>query len=213
MGEPGRDVVVIGGGGHAKVLVSILRRAGWSVLGYTDLEDRGLLLGARYIGDDTVLLDLSRSGSVTSACLGRGKVSVSTARLRLLEEIEGRGFVFPVIVSPAAVVNEGVEMGAGTVVFHGAVVNADARIGRACILNSNCTVEHDCVLGDDVHVAPGATISGGTTIGSGCMIGAGAVVIQGLHIVADSLIGAGAVVVADIEEPGMYVGNPARPIR
>ena len=34
------EVVVIGGGGHAKVLISVLRKADYSVSGYTDVEDR-----------------------------------------------------------------------------------------------------------------------------------------------------------------------------
>jgi len=203
------EIVVIGGGGHAKVLISLLKKLEWSVLGYTDSRDRGEILGGRYLGDDSDLGDILALHGGCAALVGVGKVDAADARIRLQRRAETVGFRTPSVVSPCAVVNEGVELGAGTVVFDGAVVNSGAVVGDLGLLNTNCTVEHDCRLGENVHVAPGATVSGAATIGSGCMIGAGATVIHGITICAGSVIGAGAVVVADIVEPGVYAGNPA----
>ena len=40
------EIVVVGGGGHAKVVISILRKLeGYRILGYTDLKDNGALIG------------------------------------------------------------------------------------------------------------------------------------------------------------------------
>ncbi len=44
------EVVIIGGGGHAKVLVALIHKLGWSVVGYTDGEDRGAILGVECLG-------------------------------------------------------------------------------------------------------------------------------------------------------------------
>jgi sugar O-acyltransferase (sialic acid O-acetyltransferase NeuD family) len=207
------EIVVIGGGGHAKVLISVLKKAGWKVLGYTDSENRGSLLAVEYVGDDTVLLELLTGHPGLQAALGVGKIDASVGRLRLQRFAEDLGLVLPVVVSPSAVINEEVAFGPGTVVFDGAVVNSGAATGSCCILNTNCVLEHDCRLGDNVHLAPGATVSGTVTIGDNCMIGAGATVIQGVSICAGCLIGIGSTVVRDITMPGTYVGSPGRRIK
>lgn len=203
-------VVVIGGGGHAKTVISVLLRTRWQIVGYTDPSDRGTILGVEWLGSDSVLSELLRTYDGCRAVIGLGKTDVSLARRRLQEELEAIGYRFPAIVSPTAVLNDEAALDAGTVVLDGAIVGVEAVVGRGCILNTHCTVEHDCRLGDDVHIAPGAVVSGGVTIGGGCLIGAGATVIPGLAICRDCLIGAGAVVVRDIEVPGTYVGNPAK---
>lgn len=208
------EIVVVGGGGHGKVVIGLARKAGYSVRGYVDPEDRGEVLGAPWLGDDEVLPSLLASSSGCSAALGLGKVdAASHYRLELLEKLRGLGFCLPAIVSPDAVVNEAVQLGEGAVVMDGAVVNAGASVGSGCILNSNCTVEHDCSLGDNVHIAPGATLSGAVGIGDHSMVGTGAIVIQEVRITAGCLVGAGAVAVRDLEQPATYVGNPARKLR
>jgi sugar O-acyltransferase (sialic acid O-acetyltransferase NeuD family) len=206
-------IVVIGGGGHAKVLISILKKSGYEVTGYTDRQDRGSILGIAHLGDDRILPELARAHGSGMAVIGIGKIDFSDSRIRLQQELSAMGFVFPVISSPDAVVNEAVVLGAGTVVFDGVVVNSGVETGRACIINTNSTVEHDCRIGDNVHIAPGVTLSGGVTIGDNCMIGTGACVIQSVTLCERCLIGAGSTVVKDIAVAGTYVGNPARRIK
>lgn len=202
-------VVVVGGGGHARVLISSLKKMGWIVLGFTDQEKRASVLGVPYLGTDIVLPGLLREEGAR-AVLGIGKVDRTSARLSLLHDLKVMGFELPMIVSPGSTVNEEVDLGEGTFVADGAVVNSGTTVGVACILNTNCTVDHDCWLGDNVHIAPGATVSGGVTVGDNSMVGAGATVIHGVTICPDVMIGAGSTVVTDIRDPGVYVGTPAR---
>ena len=206
-------IVVIGGGGHAKVLISALKKSGYEVTGYTDRMNRGSLLGIFYLGDDGVLPGMIRNDGAGKAIIGIGKIDLSDMRIRIQQELSAIGFDFPVIISPSAVVNEEVALGPGTVVFDGVVVNSGTEMGQACIINTNSTVEHDCRIGDNIHIAPGVTLSGGVTIGNNCMIGTGANVIQSVSICEGCLIGAGSTVVKDITIPGTYVGNPAKRIR
>ena len=206
-------IVVIGGGGHAKVLIAVLHKLRWDVLGYTDARDNGVLLGATHLGEDAALPELRSSRDRCGAVVGVGKVDASPLRTALQERAEALGFVVPVIVSPDALVNDEVTLGAGTAVFDGAIITSGTQIGRACIVNSNSTVEHDCRLGDNVHIASGATVCGGVTVGQNCLIGAGATIVQGVSICGDCLVGAGAVVTHDLQEPGTYVGSPAERAR
>jgi len=206
-------IVVIGGGGHAKVVISILQKLKrFSILGYTDLRNNGALLTIPYLGDDQELATLIQQQSL-NAVIGMGQVGLGKTRADVWNRIQSLGLHFPVIASPNAIINEAVELGEGTTVMDGAVINSGAVTGKGAIVNTSSIVEHDVILGDWVHVAPGATISGGTRIGARTMIGTGAVVIEGLSISTDTIIGAGSTVIDDITIPGVYVGSPARKIR
>lgn len=206
-------IIVVGGGGHARVVISILRKLEcYRILGYTDLEDRGTLFDACYIGSDRELESLTTRSRELNAVLAVGQVGLGTLRSELWARFHPFALRFPCIISPEAIVNEGVRGGEGAVVMDGAVINCGATLGRGAIVNTNSTVEHDVVLADWVHVAPGATVCGGVTVGSFSMIGAGATVIEGTKIGSSCVVGAGAIVINDLPEPGVYVGSPARRI-
>jgi UDP-perosamine 4-acetyltransferase len=195
------------------VVISILHKLkGDAILGYTDRQDNGAVLGVPYLGSDAELVALAKAREKFAVVLGVGQVGLGEKRCELWTRLQSPHIWFPMIVSPQAFVNEGVTGGEGAVVMDGAVINVGATIGRGAIVNTNSTIEHDVTLADWVHVAPGATISGGSTVGLFSMIGAGATVIEGIRIAARCMVGAGATVVDDLTEPGVYVGTPARRI-
>ena len=207
-------IVVVGGGGHAKVVISILRKLKrHRLLGYTDSRDNGALLETPYLGSDRDLASLASGPQILNVVLAVGQVGLGEARYELWKRLNSPALSFPLIVSPDAIVNEGVAGGEGAVVMDGAVINSGAAIGLGVIVNTNSTIEHDVVLADWVHVAPGATLSGGVTVGRFSMIGVGATVIEGTKIAPRTVVGAGATVVRDLTEPGVYVGCPARRIK
>jgi UDP-perosamine 4-acetyltransferase len=209
-----RKIVLVGGGGHARVLISVIRKSGrFDIVGYTDPEDRGEILGVPRLGGDEALASILEDHPGCAAVVSVGNVRVSDRREKVFKDLEAFGFDAPVIVSPQAVVNEGVAVGKGTVVLDGAVVNTGSRIGECCIINTHATVEHDCDLGDYVHVASGAVLSGGVKVGRHTLIGAGACIVQGLEIAERSIIGAGAVVYESLPEPGTYVGSRLRRVK
>jgi len=117
------------------------------------------------------------------------------------------------LVSPAALVGTGAEIGTGTLVSQLAYVGPGARIGTGVIVNTSAVVEHDCVVGDFSHISINATVGGGTKIGKLVFVGAGATVIDHVSIADDVVIGAGATVTKTIDAPGTYVGVPARRLR
>jgi len=206
-------IVVVSGGGQAKVIISILKKnGGFDIAGYIDRIDKGDILGAGYLGGDEALRDIFESGRADKAVIGFGQLKDSSLKKRLAEAASSIGYSFPPIISRDAVINEDVIIGRGTVVIDGVVVNTGSRIGEFCLINTKASVGHDVVIGDFVHVAPGVTLTGEARLGNNVLIGAGATVIQCRKIADNVIIGAGAVVVDDIEEPGVYVGMPARKI-
>jgi sugar O-acyltransferase (sialic acid O-acetyltransferase NeuD family) len=209
-----QEIIVIGGGGHARVIISILRKLKkYSIRGYTDELDCGELLGIPYLGADKEIASMTFESAPANAVLAVGQIRLGKLRHSIWSRLNALPLIFPKIVSPNAIVNEDVAMGDAVVVMDGAIINTGAKLGTGVIVNTHSTVEHDVTLADWVHVAPGATISGGTTIGRFSLIGAGATVTEGKSIAAETIIGAGATVVHDLAEPGVYVGTPARRIK
>ncbi|MGO9145291.1 MAG: acetyltransferase [Desulfomonilia bacterium] len=206
-----RKIVIVGGGGHAKVIIGVLKKnKEWSLLGYTDIEDKEPILDIRYLGNDAVLGNIIKEEKECCAVIGVGYIRINDTRERLMEYVRGLGFTFPVIISQDSIVNEDVSFGEGTVVLDGALLNVGVSVGRCSIINSHSTVDHDCVIGEYTHICPGAHLSGGVVVGNNVLIGIGASVVQYVKICDNCLIGAGTVVIRDIQEPGVYVGNPAR---
>ncbi|HKO18945.1 MAG TPA: acetyltransferase [Acidobacteriaceae bacterium] len=202
--------VVIGGGGHAAVVICLLRKLQYQLIGYTDLKNNGLILGVPYLGPDDHLHAIAASTPNLRAAIGIGQIAEGKKRCSIVEGLSLSLAYFPPIVSPSAIVNESVTLGEGAVVMDGAIINPGASIGRGAIINTHSTVEHDAIVGDWAHIAPGATLCGNVHVGKFAMVGAGATVIEGVSIGSSCMIAAGATVVHTISTAGVYAGTPAR---
>ncbi|MBN1115262.1 MAG: acetyltransferase [Oligoflexia bacterium] len=205
-------IIVIGGGGHARVLISVLQKSRqYEVMGYCDIKNNGPLLGVEYLGDDNRIIE--NINMCKNLALGIGSVKVSGNRQNIAEKFLQRGFRFPYIVSPDAVINKGVNIGEGVLVCDGAVVNTGTALGDFCIINTNSSVDHDCSIKDFVHVAPGVTICGGVDIGRGSMLGAGSTLINNVRLAQNTLVTAGSVVITSFKHENIKLkGNPARSV-
>lgn len=200
-------MVVIGAGGHAKVVVELARSCGFEVVGCLDADDTPrFVVGAPVIGKDDIASSLLSDG-VELAALGIGDNRV---RERIGFELEALGFTLPALISPNAVVSPSAVVERGAIVMPGAVLNAECRIGPFGIINTSASVDHDCRLGKAVHVAPGSRLAGSIIVGDRAMIGVGSAVAPGLSIGADATLGAGATAIHDISSNIIAVGTPAR---
>ncbi len=206
-------IIILGGGGHAKVLTDALRVRGITILGITDADPAkhgSSVLGIPLLGNDTEV-ERYAPGSV-QLVNGIGSVGRPTARAFLFDTFKTKGYTFATVVHPSAVVADDAVLGEGVQVMAGAVVQPGTIIGKNSIVNTRGSVDHDCLIGEHVHIAPGVTPSGGVRVGSGSFIGAGATVIHGVMVGADCLVAAGSVVLSDIRDKATVMGVPAREI-
>jgi UDP-perosamine 4-acetyltransferase len=201
-------VVLIGGGGHAKVVIEILEAMGvFEIVGcVTGSAGDGPVNEVPVLGDDSCLDRVYASG-VRSAFVAIG---ANATRRRMSQALAGIGFELVRAVSPQAIISTRAKVGCGTAIMPGAVINSCARIGAGCIVNTGATVDHDCAIGEWTHLAPGTTLAGCVSIGEGAFLGAGATVIPEITIGAWSIVGAGAVVIRDLPGDVTAVGTPAR---
>lgn len=193
-------LVLVGAGGHGRVVADTARCVGW---------------------DEIVFLDDSfpeRSNNGEWSVIGPSKADIDGPRFvsvgdNLLRNRLWRELLLaecPIIEHPSAIVSHASTLGAGVFVAAGSVVQTGTVVGVGAILNTSCSVDHDCLVGCFAHISPGAHLAGGVSVGDRTWIGIGAVVREGVRIGADVKVGAGAVVIEDIAD-GLSVGGvPAR---
>lgn len=202
-----RSIVVVGGGGHAKVAVEALRFSGWTVIGFTDADTTPrCVVGAALLGGDELLPEIRSSGvRFAFAALGGNAL-----RERIGDKLMELGFEMPSALGPNANVSSSAKLGRGVAVFAGASINAETCVGDFAIINTGASVDHDGSIGRAAHVAPGCALAGCVTVGDRTFLGAGAIVIPGIEIGSDTVIGAGSVVVRNLPSGITALGVPAR---
>lgn len=199
----GRRFVVIGAGGHAKVVIATIRTAGDSVIGVLDDDPqrRGhIILGAKVLGP------------VTSTQIPDGAVAViaigdNRARKAVAERVH---VSYASVIHASAIVHESVTIEEGSVVFAGAIIQPDSVIGAHAIVNTGASIDHDNRIGAFAHVAPGSHLSGSVAVGEGALIGIGSAIIPGITVGEWAVVGAGSAVVANVPANVTVGGAPAR---
>ena len=193
--------ILIGGGGHARVVSSIIEAQENSHLEVVfDSNSKietldGVENFHKYNPDQF-------PNALAIVAIGDNKI-----RKQLAQTIQ---HVFGKLIHPSASIDRLSSLGEGSVVLHHAVIQRGTRIGKHGIINTASSVDHDCVLGDFVHIAPNATLCGGVQIGDETFIGAGAVVLPQIKIGKRVTVGAGSVVTKNIPDGATVVGNPGK---
>jgi len=204
------QLLIFGSGGHAKVVIDVIEKAGDHQIFGIMVSKRGLedhFLGYRVYGDDELEAIERRIGIVA--------IGDNWIRARVFENITTLfpDFRFVSAVHPSAQIGKAVSIGEGTVVMAGAVINSGTRIGQHCIVNTKASVDHDCCLMDFSSIAPGVTLGGNVRVGAYSAVSLGAAVLPGVSIGEHSVIGAGAVVIRDIPGKVVSFGVPGKVIR
>jgi sugar O-acyltransferase (sialic acid O-acetyltransferase NeuD family) len=210
--DMGFPLIVIGAGGHAKVLIEALRQLGRSIIGIVetpDFQEKKGPFGVEIIGDDSAIFEYPAAS--VELVNGIGSLPGSNARWKLYQMFAVKGYRFASVTHPRSCVAEDVVLAEGCQIMAGAVVQPGTRIGRQAIVNTSASIDHDCHLGDGVHIAPGATLCGGVRVGDHAHIGAGASVIQSLSIGPNAVVGAGSVVVKNVADGAVVKSIAAKP--
>lgn len=200
------NVVIVGTGGHAKVVTDIVCLSGDNVVGFLTTDtDKQEFMGKPVLGkneDFDKYMDCSFLIAIGDA----------TVRERISKKMQGVKWY--TAIHPNAVISKwDTSIGEGSVVAANAVLNPNSHVGKHCIINTAAVVEHDNIICDYAHISVGAKLAGATTIGERTWVGIGATVSNGVNICKDCMIGAGAIVVKNIIVSGTYVGVPAAPIK
>jgi len=195
-----KKVIVIGAGGHGKVVAEIIALSGDEILGFLDDKKVESFDGFPILGTTQ---DIGKWDCWYFPAVGNN---------HLREQLMSIPVRWYTAIHPSAVVSARSAVKEGTVIAAGAVVNPCSVIGRGVIINTAASIDHDNVICDFAHISPGAHLAGTVEIGKRCWIGLGASIINNVLICDNTVVGAGSVVLHTIEHAGTYVGVPARAV-
>ncbi len=197
-------IILLGAGGHAKVLLDALFCNDMEVLGYVNVKKLSDDIGIKYLGDDEQVLNFSAN----EVMLVNGVGNI-IQRQQLFDTFKARGFSFAKVIHPSVIISTATILAEGVQIMAAAVIQTGVSIGENVVINTRASVDHDCCIGAHSHVAVGAILAGNINIGERVLIGAGSTVIQNLNIGSDSVVGAGAAVIGDVPSGKTVVGVPA----
>jgi sugar O-acyltransferase (sialic acid O-acetyltransferase NeuD family) len=205
-------VIIVGGGGHAKVLLDVLCCMSSTVLGYlapTESEDG--CDGIEYLGNDEAVSNYSPES--IRLVNGVGSVDSQDYRTHVFCRFKEIGYGFATVIHPSAIIASDVRLNEGCQVMAGAVLQPGVCCDENVIINTRAGIDHDCHIGAHSHISVGATLSGGISVGCQTHIGAGSTIIQEVSVGERCIIAAGAVVTHNVPDGATVVGVPARRIQ
>lgn len=195
-----KDLLMIGAGGHASVLLEILEQQGANILGYVSPSPAtNHRLFSKYnwfqVDDEIQNFPSDKVRLVN----GIGSLPNSRRRAEVFRVYKNLGYTFETVISDHALISSHATLGEGVQIMSGAIVQTGVGVGSNSIINTGAILDHDCNVGSDNHIAPGVTLSGQVTSENNVHIGTGASVIQLIKISENSVVGAGAVVTRDVD--------------
>jgi sugar O-acyltransferase (sialic acid O-acetyltransferase NeuD family) len=192
-------LIIIGGGGHASVLVDILRSQNRQLLALIspdDVSSRSVFSGIPQFKNDEEIFNFSPKEVLLVN--GIGMLPRSNLKRKINEYFISLGFNFETVIADNAIVSPYAHLGCGVQVFPGSIIQTGAIIGDHSIINSGVIIEHDANIGRYNHIAPRAVICGQSLIQEDVFVGAGATVIQNIMIAEQAMVAAGAIVTANM---------------
>ncbi|MEH7106946.1 acetyltransferase [Bacillus sp. JJ1764] len=201
-------IVVVGHGGHSKVISDLILQSGYEIHAYLDekyrepIVKKNIIYGPINWANKLIEDDFDIKFIIA---IGNNKIRKQVVQILHLTED-----YYVTLIHQSAIVSPTSCIGAGTVVMPNAVINADSKIGQHTIINSGSIVEHDCQIGDFTHLSPRAVLTGAVQVNEGVSIGAGATVIPNIKIGEWAIVGAGATVIHDLPSKCTAVGVPAK---
>jgi sugar O-acyltransferase (sialic acid O-acetyltransferase NeuD family) len=205
-----KPVIVIGNGGHARVLVDILLIQKREIVGYTAPTEENNRYNVTYLGKDEEILKYHPLEIELVNALG--SVSDTKLRTNIFNIFKSKGYVFSTIIHPSAVIAETVILGEGVQIMAGAIIQPFTKIDDNTIVNTSTSIDHDCYISKHCHIAPGCVLSGGVFVGEGTHIGTGTKIIQNVTVGKNVLVGAGSLVLRNVDDNKKVYGSPAKEV-
>ena len=195
------DIIIIGSGGHAKVVKELVEILGHKIIAVCDPNDSNknhpFWKNIVFHRNESELQKYSKKTVFIANGLGHlPKDNIS--RKKVFYFLNEMGFSFPALIHPASFVSNNAELYDGVQIMAGSVVQPGCIIKENTIINTSSSLDHDCKIEDNVHIAPGNTLCGSVTVGKNSFIGCGSSVIQSITIKEDTFIKAGSTIIKDI---------------
>ncbi|ASU23342.1 hypothetical protein CCZ37_12405 [Vibrio qinghaiensis] len=193
------NTYILGSGKHAKSIASLSKLI-------------GLQIQHCYFGNlaecNSHFIDIESLPILSNLIIGIGD---NYLREELYNKYSNRNNLINMIITSD--IMDDVTIGKGNYIALKSYIGPCVFIGDNNIINTSSILEHDVKIGNSCHISVSSVLCGSVEIGDRVFVGANATIIDGVTITNDVVIGAGSTVIKNIEEPGVYVGNPTVKIK
>lgn len=210
---------IFGASGHAKEVFWIIKEINKNseekiVVDKFVVAENDPLLGSNY--DSIQIISeaeyLEKHANQFHNCI----LAIGSSKIRkiIFDKIASEKTSFPTLIHPSVVYdNSKIKIGRGVVIEANVTLTTDISIEEFAHVNIGSTISHDTKIGSFVTISPAVHLAGNVTLEENVFLGINATVIERITICANTIIGAGAVVINEINDPGTYVGIPAKKIK
>ena len=200
-----RPIVLVGGGGHASVIYSMLTKLEQKIAAVLSPQPVHSNIKKLFqIETDQELEASFRQDEINLVnCVGSLPFSMNGAKT--FHKYSEMGYSFVGAFSRDAIIDGAAKVSESAVIMAGSVIQSNSIIESNVVINTGAIIEHDCNVSQNVHVAPGAVLCGGVKLGNTSFVGAGAVIINSITIGKNVVIAAGATVVHDVPDDHIYI--------
>ncbi len=201
-----KKLLILGCGGHSKVVTDIANRLGFKDLFYLDSFYEGnLFLNKPVCSEinenfDGYFFVAIGNNYKREQCFMQFKQNNPNASSVTLAD-------------PSTYISDNSRINEGVIVMPLCVVNAGSTIDRGVIINTSSSIDHDCNLMSFSSIAPGVSMGGNVQVGRRSTLSIGTLVKQGVTIGDDTVIGGASFVVNNIPGNCVAYGTPAKYIR
>ena len=201
-----QKLIIIGGGGHARSILSILKKNKKlsKLIGYTDLKKMNLPI--KYLGKDETILRNYKTNEI-KLILGIG------INIKIREKIikKFKKYTFLKLIDKNSIISENYDIGTGTVIFPNASLGPNVKIGKFCVIHNSVVIEHDVSIKDNAYIGPGAVVCGNVKVSKNVLLGANSTMIQDTFIEQNCILGAGSVLIKSFKQKNQsLIGTPAK---
>ncbi len=198
-------IFILGGGGHSKVIINILRLDNCEIGGiYDDNKNKNeTIYGIECIGTIGSIKNSFNENKGYICGIGDNII-----RKKITDKLDRLNWIN--CIHPNATVPSCLNLGVGNVICAGAVIEPDTTIGNFNIINTLSSINHDCKIKNYVHIAPNSTLCGNIIVEDCALIGASSVILPNKRIGKNTIVGAGSVVLNDVGSNLVVYGNPVK---
>ena len=199
-------ILILGCGGHAKVITEVAKSQGFCDFHYQDLNYKN----EKFLGSNILNNEINNYSDYFFVAIGD---NFTREKITLEFQLKNPNAIAATLVHPSSYISENCSIGNGSVVMPLSVINSFTKIGKGVIVNTRSSLDHDNNITDFASIAPGVTTGGNVKIGERTAISIGATIKNNIEIGSDSIIGACSYLNKDIGDNIIAYGNPAKFVR
>ena len=205
-----KKIIIIGSGGHSRVVIDTIENIGFNIFGIIDINyksQKEKIFNYKIIGDITIVESLNPKNYDIVLAIGD-----NNKREEYFSKLLYKGFTIPTIIHPTAILSKKVIIGNGVFINSGAIINAGVEIADNTIINTGSIIEHEVKIKENCHICPGVKIGGRVSIGKNTFIGIVSSIKDYIQIGDNVKVGAGSVIINNIKKGLTVVGVPGKEI-